>query len=537
VLGADAVFLKSSRLSTLSADPAATALHGAGNLIGNLATPWWEGCAASREPTPRGDTSMWPRHGRNRRTTRAAAWVLATVAAAAVGGSVNSTAGLAAASPRTVKVNSVAALTAAVAAATPGVRIELATGAYALAAPLKVRASGTAAAPIVIAAAAGAKAQIRGTGGVEVTGSYVTFSGLSFLNTETFEVAAGTRHVRLTRNSFQLGPAAVNWVSVAGDDAEVDHNQFVGKRTAGVFLQLTGPGTAGMAQRVRVHHNYFADHTFRGSNGGEALRLGVSSRQKASARAIVEDNLFERVNGDQEAISVKSSDNVIRRNTIRDSTGTITLRHGGRNTVDSNLLIGGTTGIRVFGNDQTVINNVVQDSSRSRLIEVGGGDIRDDSGSSTRHEAADRVLVAFNTVVVRTAWSTALDVGDEDEAVHPDTITVADNVLVSAKRSLRLERGTRVTWLGNLVSGAVAGASTGYRAVDPKLAKDAYGVYRPAAGSPVLGAALGSFAKVSMDVDGQTRPAAKRSVGADEPSAKTVTNRKPATRLTVGVAA
>ena len=269
----------------------------------------------------------------------------------------------AATSARTIRVASVSALTAAVATARPGDHIELARGSYALRAPLEIKAAG-----IVLT---GNAAAITGTAGVRVSGSDVTVTGLAFGTADTIEIKAGARHVRLTRNTFRLAARAVNWLSVAGDDAEIDHNEFAGKRTAGVFLQVTGPGSTGMAQRTWVHHNYFADHTFGGSNGGEALRLGVSTRQHAIARAVVEDNLFERVNGDQEAISVKSSGNVIRRNTIRNSSGTITLRHGSGNTVDSNLLIGGTTGIRIFGNDQTVVNNIVQDSARAAVHRSG----------------------------------------------------------------------------------------------------------------------------------------------------------------------
>lgn len=436
---------------------------------------------------------------------------------------------------RTIRVSSASTLAVAIRGAQPGDRIELSTGIYPLSDSLEVEASGTATAPITIVAAAGARPEIRGSGTLGIDGSYVTVDGLTFRNCDTVKVSASAKHVRLTRNTFRLDQTAMNWVSVAGDDAEVDHNQFVGKRSAGVFVQITGPGSSAMAQRAWVHHNYFADHSFNGANGGEALRLGVSSRQHAVARAVVEDNLFERVNGDPEAISVKSSGNVIRRNTIRDSKGTITLRHGKGNLVDSNLLIGGTTGIRVFGNDQTVINNIVQDSSRTRLIEVGGGDLRDDHASTEDHDAADRVLIAFNTVVTSAKFSTAVNVGDEDDDFAPDTVTLADNILVSVKRAAEAQRGSHLIWVGNLGAGPVKGVATGFRAADAKLVKDAAGVYRPATGSAALGAAIGNYPAVLLDVDGQTRPAAKVSVGADEPAVGTVANRKPATQLTLGL--
>jgi Chondroitinase B len=468
---------------------------------------------------------------------RARAKAKVTASKAVVGKAVvvKAPAGRSAVVVRTVRVGSVAALLAAVAAAQPGDRIELGPGGYTLSDTLQVEASGTATAPIVIAAAAGAKPEIRGDGTIEVTGSYVTLDGLTFVNADTVRVSSTATHAKVTRNLFHLARQAQNWLQISGDDTEVDHNQFIGKQTAGVFLQIIGGGTSDMAERVWVHHNYFADHSFSGSNGGEAIRLGVSARQKAMAGAIVEDNLMERVNGDQEAISVKSSGNIIRRNTIRDSKGTITLRHGNGNTVEGNLLLGGTTGIRVFGNDQTVINNVVQDSTRNRLIEVGGGDMRDDRTSEDDHDAADRVLVAFNTVVTSSKTSTALDIGDSDDDVDPDSVTVADNILVSGRRAADQERGTRLNWIGNLGAGAIDGFTAGFRAADTKLVKDAGGVYRPGGGSAATGTAIGSWAVVALDVDGQVRPGLKRSVGADEPSANPATNVKPATKLSLGL--
>ena len=177
----------------------------------------------------------------------------------------------AATSARTIRVASVSALTAAVAAARPGDHIELARGSYALRAPLEIKAAG-----IVLT---GNAAAITGTAGVRVSGSDVTVTGLAFGTADTIEIKAGARHVRLTRNTFRLAARAVNWLSVAGDDAEIDHNEFAGKRTAGVFLQVTGPGSTGMAQRTWVHHNYFADHTF----GGRQRRRGAAARRQHPA--------------------------------------------------------------------------------------------------------------------------------------------------------------------------------------------------------------------------------------------------------------
>jgi poly(beta-D-mannuronate) lyase len=495
--------------------------------------------------------SRTPQIAARRFSTRATAVSLMSAAAIAISGAVPAVsyaatsagtdqasalavAGNTAAALRTIKVNTTANLTKALASALPGDRITLADGTYSLGSDIKIAKSGTAQNPIVIAAENIGKAIIKGSGTFDITASHIAVEGFVFNNSSTLEVPVGSHHVRLSRNVFQLSSSVKNWVSVAGDDAEVDHNTFQKKSTVGVFLQIIGPGTADMAKRVHIHRNLFKEHTFGGTNGGESIRLGLSTRQHGKAAALVENNLFDKANGDPEAISVKSSDNVIRHNTIRNSKGTITLRHGWNNTVDGNMLIGGTAGIRVFGNDHVVINNVVQNSTRSPLVELGGGDIKDDTKNLNVHEAADRILVAHNTLVsAGLGISTVLQVGASGEKFNPDTVTVANNIMVGG---VRVEKSTNLTWQGNLATvKTTAMPITGYRVVNPQLVQ-ADGLYRLSPLSPALRAATVTVDKVTSDMDGQARPQQNRSIGADE-LVIDGTDRNPFTSLVVGPAA
>ncbi len=102
----------------------------------------------------------------------------------------------------------------------------------------------------------------------------------------------------------------------------------------------------------------------------------MSSRALGDAGATVEYNLFERVNGDPEAISVKSSGNTIRYNTIRSSLGGIVLRHGNNNRVEGNYLLAGSNGIRIYGNDHLIVNNYVGGVSSAGIV-LGSGSVRD----------------------------------------------------------------------------------------------------------------------------------------------------------------
>jgi len=414
-----------------------------------------------------------------------------------------------AAAARVVPVSSISALRTAIGNAKAGDRIELADGSYSVSSSINIARSS-----ITVAAQHVGKAKL--TGGATFTFGTVTavgIEGFSFAGSAGLGVPTSADHVKISRNTFQLSSSGA-WLSVAGDDAEVDHNTFQHRTSEGVFLQLTGPGAHDMAKHTWIHHNYFFDHQFSGSNGGESIRLGLSGRQHGSAQAIVEYNLFEKADGDSEAISVKSSDNLIRYNTLRNSKGSIVLRHGNRNRVEGNIELGGTSGIRFYGNDHVIVNNVVQNSG-GQAVEVGGGEIKDDTDNTTAHEAADRCLVAFNTLVKDRAAPIKVGGGKE---FAPDHITFANNIVVGTSGSAAtVSQGTNLTWSGNIISGVSRGSipSSGATSVNPKLTTDAGGVYRLSSGSPAIDASVGTYPQITLDLDLQAR-SGKFDVGADE---------------------
>src|SRR5947207_3363664 len=231
---------------------------------------------------------------------------------------------LAATSPRTLSVSTSGTLASALASAQPGDRIIVADGVYGTA--LKMTRSGTPTAPITIAARDPGQAQLTSPDAIRFGAvSHVVVQGFTFTGDATLDVPAATAAVHITRNTFSSNKSG-NVLTVSADNSEVDHNAFLNKSTAGVYLQISGPGAHGMARNVHIHHNYFFNHHFGGSNGGESIRLGLSGRQHGDAHALVEYNLFEKANGDSEALSVKSSNNIIQYNTFLNSRGTLSLR-------------------------------------------------------------------------------------------------------------------------------------------------------------------------------------------------------------------
>ena len=94
---------------------------------------------------------------------------------------------------------------------------------------------------------------------------------------------AGVHHCRVSRNVFELAvDEKARYLSVSGDDNEIDHNTFRNKSTEGQMIQVQGPGESGMAQRTWIHHNYF--HDFRNSR-----RIKVSSWLRKRCRRTFQD--------------------------------------------------------------------------------------------------------------------------------------------------------------------------------------------------------------------------------------------------------
>ncbi|MGW7054209.1 chondroitinase-B domain-containing protein [Streptomyces sp. NPDC054887] len=421
------------------------------------------------------------------------------------------------------RVSSLGALQSEIDRAVPGDRIVLANGTYTVPAGSAVRVSGrhgTTGAPITITAESRGGAVLQGERGfLFADASNITVSGFAFRQSTTLEIPASCQRIRLTRNDFRFADiSGLDWVVVRGDDAKIDRNRFHHKTTEGIFVVVDGPGSTAVAQRLHVYRNHFSDHSFAGANGGEPIRLGVSSRALSSAHAVVESNLFERCDGDHETISVKSSDNTIRYNTIRDSLGGIVLRHGNRSTVDGNYLLGGTDGVRLYGNDHLVVNNCLSGLT-GRALTIGSGTTRDHHPGETTeqrrgNDACDRAVIAHNTLV-----GNARTVTGETREYEPRDVVVADNLLAGdAGNLVAMGRTTGFTWQGNILWGAASDGnipSGTFTRTDPRLQQAADGAFRLSAGSPAIDAATLASPAVADDIDGHARSGA-RDVGADE---------------------
>jgi len=236
---------------------------------------------------------------------------------------------------------------------------------------------GTASQPITIRAAQRGQTVIAGEAGLILRDcEYVMIEGFVFENDADQQSVQldNCRQVRLTRNIFRPKERAKprhweHWVTVDGANSghnRIDHNLFDRKVNRGSPLFIRGDDAALVcSQHDQIDHNHFRDVVYaNGENGHETIRtggndLGASGR---SSFTTIEHNLLERCSGEDEIISLKSSDNVFRGNTLINCRGAVCLRLGNRTEASGNIIIAteegpGFGGIKLFGFEHRVTDN------------------------------------------------------------------------------------------------------------------------------------------------------------------------------------
>ncbi len=445
-------------------------------------------------------------------------------------------------------VSSAAEISAAMSVAQPGDTLVMTDGVW-QDQQIAFAGFGTAQAPITLKAQSLGGVVLTGSSQLKISGQHLVVDGLTFEDGRpaddhviAFNGPLGhASHSRLTNTTIRdYNPDDINeryfWVSLYGQDNRVDHSRFEGQDHSGVTLVAWLDGNEA---RHRIDNNHFLDRPEGNDNGFETIRLGTSSVSDTNARIIVENNLFERVDGEIEIISNKSNENTFRYNTFRDSKGTLTLRHGHRATVDGNFFLGnnknGSGGVRVIGEDHVITNNYFADldDRADGVISISAG-IPNTEPSG--YQQVKNALIAHNTIVSADMPGISFDAGfgTRDRTLLAEDVSIIGNLITGISDSVfEGQEGTGWTWASNLVNGAPLGISPrpGVTEADPMLVLAGDGLYRPGPGSPAIDAIAGT-SLVPDDMDGQAR-IGLIDIGADEVLPAAIV-RKPLTATDVG---
>ncbi len=436
-----------------------------------------------------------------------------------------------------------ASLTAAIAAATPGTTVCLEAREW----PdltLVARATGTAEAPILIAAERPGETFLTGDIAVQLGGQHVIVTGLVLrqgrsAGSHLIDFEAGGEECRGCRLSnvavIELADTGdTKWVSLRGEDNRVDHCAFYGKTNDGALLVVWRPD--GGPDRHRIDHNLFAERPSLGRNGGETIRVGDSSQHDSDSFTVVEENYFYRSDGEIEIVSNKSGANVYRRNVFFESQGLLTLRHGDGCTVERNVFIANGVnggGVRIVGSGHRVVNNYVEGCRTSS--NVRGGIVlmaADASPAMNGYQPVQDVEILHNTIV---DCQQSLLVGGGSGTVAPTRVTLHGNLFDTRGQGDVIREETALTSSvvsDNLFFGGALGITdaTGFTMANPLMVRGGGGIWRIPFGSPARDGAASGFG-VTIDLDEDARDGTP-DIGADEAGVGPA--RLPVTRRSVG---
>ncbi|MEP5569171.1 MAG: polysaccharide lyase 6 family protein [Halioglobus sp.] len=356
--------------------------------------------------------------------------------------------------------------------------------------------------PITLTAQDKGKVVISGQSNLQLAGEYLAVSGLVFKNghTPTDSVISYRKNKTELANHSRVTEVVIDnfsnperfetdyWVAMYGKHNRFDHNHLEGKRNKGVTMAVRLDTEESRENHHRIDHNYFGPRSVLGSNGGETLRVGTSHYSLSNSYTLIENNYFDRCDGEVEIVSVKSGSNQLRGNLFYESRGTLTLRHGNDNVVEQNVFMGNkvphTGGIRVINKRQTIRNNYLEGLTGYRF---GGAMVVMNGVPDSpinRYHQVDQALIENNSLINSEHIQLAAG-SDEERSAAPVNSQFSDNLIYN-------ENGRDVFTLYDDVSGIEFSGNvlndvdkpsiaSGFASQDVSMEKASNGLWYPSA--------------------------------------------------------
>ncbi len=471
---------------------------------------------------------------------------------------------LTAATANSEVVDSVGSFSKVLSSLAPGSVIEFSDGTYDSKGGTKlVGKKGSEENPIVLRAQHRGKAVIAGVAGFILKDcEHVVLEGFVFENDADQQsvLLENCHHVRVTRNIFRPVERAKprhweHWVTVDGASSgenRIDHNMFERKVNRGSPLFVRGDDVALVcSQHDRIDRNHFRDVIFaNGENGHETIRTGGNDLGASgqSSFTIIEENLLEHCNGEDELMSLKSSDNIVRNNTILNCRGAICMRLGNRSVASGNFIIASEDGpafggIKLFGFDHRVFNNYFAGLTGRRheapfALVPGMYDTPTTENIGKKYDdntavPPSRCWIAHNTWVDCSPLQFGFDKEDKQWTKLPNACAFFNNLVVHTQRrsvpliNLGLVHDLQIhdnLGFAGVDRVPISDWAKGWRftLADPLLlrAENGMALWRLTAQSPAINSAIEDSAKITDDIFGHARKS-RYDMGAEEFSQET----------------
>lgn len=283
----------------------------------------------------------------------------------------------------------------------------------------------------------------RSSGTFQFDGAFHVVAGFQWQNQNAPAVSVSADNNTIACNYF-AGANTGSYIGVGsgglGDYTEIRDNVFDGhnvscSRSGGWAVVLKGSMGLVETQFVHIHNNKWTNEPACGTNGHEALIVGLGLQNPPvyapsapdydspnDMKAIIENNLFDGWNGEDELISIKSDRNVIRNNCIINTPGAgISIRQGSGNQIYGNWMVGMGRGIRDGGWRNFIVFNLFHGRGANAFIRV-----HQDVAS---YLDPDHSLYRYNVVSNTGYWMEQFINGTPDS--EPERMTVHTNVMYS----------------------------------------------------------------------------------------------------------
>ena len=354
-------------------------------------------------------------------------------------------------------VSSESQLKAAISNAKAGDSIVLKNGTY-TDLRIKLYGEGTKENPITLKAETAGKVFIEGLSNLEIGGNYLFVEGLHFRNGYTptrtvIRFAIDEKHIAFNskvtdsviEEFTQLDREVTDhWVEFWGQHNELSNSYIAGKSNFGPTVMVRLKGNQHVNNYHQIINNHFGPRPRKGGPHGETMQIGNSGTSMTPSYTNVENNLFDRCNGEVEIISSKSNYNRFKNNVFFESEGSLVLRHGNYATIDGNIFIGNDDskfigGIRVINTGHWVTNNYFYklkgEEFRAPIAVMNGIP----KSPLNRYNQVTDAVVAYNSFIESpTPWHFSVGSNVEQSAVLP-------------KSEIRSARPIRTIFANNLI--------------------------------------------------------------------------------------
>ncbi|MBU2870380.1 chondroitinase-B domain-containing protein [Colwellia sp. E2M01] len=323
---------------------------------------------------------------------------------------------------------------------------------------IKFFGEGTKEKPITLSAETAGKVFIEGQSSLKLGGTYLIVNGLYFRNGYTphnsvirfkiddDRVAFHSKVTNSVIDEFTQRDrhTSDHWVEFWGQHNELSNNYIAGKSNFGPTIMVNLKGQQHFNNHHQIINNHFGPRPRKGGPHGETLQIGNSYTSMTPSYTNVENNFFDRCDGEVEIISSKSNFNQFKNNVFFESEGSLVVRHGNFATIDGNMFIGNGEspeygGIRVVNTGHWIINNyfykLTGEKFRAPIAVMNGIP----KSPQNRYNQVTDVVVAYNSFI---------------ETPTPWYFSVGSNVAQSAvlpKSEIRNARPIRTTFANNTI--------------------------------------------------------------------------------------